>query len=407
MKKGLTVPAVLRLGGSLGLLFLSPSLCALGIDITIAKLGDNQVYLRFSEPVTYYEEPGTGIQRPLDENSFAIVSPGGSPAMDVLRIDQTGDLGGKREYLLQGSSLAGGGPDRFDLIHLLNWKLRTEGRLLADSGTGDIPSGTTFPLTSIGLDLVFPTALENLETGEKIHLFRGSEGIGAGELELQVFFVSGSGIRSTLFIDADVPDIYRGEDGAWSPYTPPPSYVPQTNKEARAYSPYSGSTDRYRIDPLKEGKDMDLGGRYEFFISTVFTDMSGNEVEIPCYFQRDSNDLSSYAAWSFVVIPPFSGQGFTPQKGGVTILGNVIGAQGGGRAVIVYSPGSAGRATIEIYTLSGSLVKVLFRGDLSGGTYRYTWDGRNGDGQTVSRGMYLIRVRGPDIDEIRKVMVVR
>jgi hypothetical protein len=36
-----------------------------------------------------------------------------------------------------------------------------------------------------------------------------------------------------------------------------------------------------------------------------------------------------------------------------------------------------------------------------------TWDGTNAGGNPVARGMYFVRVVGPDIDEIRKVMVIK
>jgi len=41
------------------------------------------------------------------------------------------------------------------------------------------------------------------------------------------------------------------------------------------------------------------------------------------------------------------------------------------------------------------------------GEHRITWDGRNRAGQVVARGLYFIRVVGPNLDEIRKVLVVR
>jgi flagellar hook assembly protein FlgD len=50
---------------------------------------------------------------------------------------------------------------------------------------------------------------------------------------------------------------------------------------------------------------------------------------------------------------------------------------------------------------------VLERGRKGAGTYSYYWDGTNLGGRPVARGMYFVRVVGPDIDEIRKVMVVK
>jgi flagellar hook assembly protein FlgD len=57
--------------------------------------------------------------------------------------------------------------------------------------------------------------------------------------------------------------------------------------------------------------------------------------------------------------------------------------------------------------LDGNLVQVLYRGSRPAGEYVDSWDGKNRGGRVVARGMYFIRIVGPDIDEIRKVMVVK
>jgi hypothetical protein len=98
----------------------------------------------------------------------------------------------------------------------------------------------------------------------------------------------------------------------------------------------------------------------------------------------------------------------TRQRGGVTILNNVIKA-GSERVYIDYKPESAGRVTIQVFTLDGNLVKVLVRESkpATDKYYRVSWDGKNNGGRPVARGMYFIRVVAPGIDEIRKVMVVK
>jgi flagellar hook assembly protein FlgD len=63
--------------------------------------------------------------------------------------------------------------------------------------------------------------------------------------------------------------------------------------------------------------------------------------------------------------------------------------------------------TILVFTLDGDVVKALHRGRLGAGTYTFTWNGTNAGGNPVARGMYFIRVVGPGIDEIRKVMVIK
>jgi hypothetical protein len=95
------------------------------------------------------------------------------------------------------------------------------------------------------------------------------------------------------------------------------------------------------------------------------------------------------------------------QRGGVTILNNVIKPSMGESVYIEYALPRSGPVTIQVFTLDGNLVKALDRSNKAAGEYRVGWDGKNNGGREVARGMYFIRVVAPDIDEIRKVMVVR
>ncbi|MDR1374769.1 MAG: hypothetical protein LBJ24_07345 [Treponema sp.] len=95
------------------------------------------------------------------------------------------------------------------------------------------------------------------------------------------------------------------------------------------------------------------------------------------------------------------------QRGGVTILNNVIDPTRGEKTYLEYVLNRSGRVTIQIFTLDGSLVQILQRGSQGTGTYRVSWDGRNRGGRVVARGMYFVRAVGPEFDETRKVMVVK
>jgi hypothetical protein len=95
------------------------------------------------------------------------------------------------------------------------------------------------------------------------------------------------------------------------------------------------------------------------------------------------------------------------QRGGVTILNNVINPEQSEKVQVRYHLVNGGRVTIQVFTLDGNMVKVLFRGWKTQGEYIELWDGKNNSGRSVARGMYFIRVVAPDIDEIRKVMVVK
>ncbi len=63
--------------------------------------------------------------------------------------------------------------------------------------------------------------------------------------------------------------------------------------------------------------------------------------------------------------------------------------------------------TIQVFDLEGDIIDVLHRGRLTAGEHTFTWGGTNRGGRVVVRGIYFIRVVGPDIDEIRKVLIVK
>jgi hypothetical protein len=97
------------------------------------------------------------------------------------------------------------------------------------------------------------------------------------------------------------------------------------------------------------------------------------------------------------------------QRGSVTIFNNVINSEKREQAFLDYKLAKSGRVTVQVFTLDGSLVKVLVRENqnASDSYYRVSWDGTNNGGRPVARGMYFIRIVAPDIDEIRKVMVIK
>ena len=112
----------------------------------------------------------------------------------------------------------------------------------------------------------------------------------------------------------------------------------------------------------------------------------------------------------YTLVRPFSFdiQDIRRQRGGVTVLNNVINSDNMEEAYIRYHLARPGRVTIQVYTLDGTLVRSLRRNEYRAeGEYTDAWNGTNNGGRPVARGMYFVRVVGPDIDEIRKIMVVR
>ena len=116
---------------------------------------------------------------------------------------------------------------------------------------------------------------------------------------------------------------------------------------------------------------------------------------------KNPSDISSADLWSFKL------QKQKSQRGGVTILNNVINASIGEKTTLQVDMPSAGRLDVIIMTLDGDIVQYLQRGQAESGTHYFTWDGTTKSGKSVARGLYFVRVFGSGIDETRKVMVVK
>ena len=132
---------------------------------------------------------------------------------------------------------------------------------------------------------------------------------------------------------------------------------------------------------------------YDFSLSTA----------IPLFAIRlkDNSDITSLDLWSVKT------KSITDQRGGVTILNNVINATNGEKVVVKVDNPSNGKLNVIVMTIDGNIISYLNRTSTAAGTYYYSWDGKNKSGNKVARGMYFIRVVGNGIDETRKVMVVK
>jgi hypothetical protein len=129
----------------------------------------------------------------------------------------------------------------------------------------------------------------------------------------------------------------------------------------------------------------------------------------PDIFVARLDSVNSGSLPWFRRIKPFAFQvrELNRQRSAVTILNNVINPNRGEHAVLYYVLDRGGRVTVQVFTMDGTLVKVLEQSGKEAGDYAANWDGKNNGGRPVARGLYFIRIVAPDIDEIRKVMVVK
>jgi hypothetical protein len=174
--------------------------------------------------------------------------------------------------------------------------------------------------------------------------------------------------------------------------------------------PYSFAGTRTSVSPNLYNFELIQNGRYESVSWLEFYFLLRSPGKTPFYAARlDMQKGGAVPDDWYRRIKPFTVEihDLTLQRSGVTILNNVINPTRGEKTILHYALKSGGRVTIQVFTLDGNLVQSLVRESKNAGEYRVSWDGKNRGGRDVARGLYFIRVVAPDIDEIRKVMVVK
>jgi len=252
-----------------------------------------------------------------------------------------------------------------------------------------------------------------------IYNFDGTDFLGgSAAIDIQTKILN-EGIKDNLSVywSVNVPLEYRNpkempsrgnSGGLWMPdittggKTPLYYYSPALDKNVNAAS--SDSASLLFIHNLAVNPPFVSGNKVEFvYRLREDSDMIAARLDIP----RGTTSIP--ADW-YNRIRPFSFdiQDIRQQRGGVTIMNNVINPATGESTYIRYVLARPGRVTIQVHTLDGSLVKSIRRNEhRDAGEYTEAWDGTNTGGRPLARGIYFIRIVGPDIDEIRKVMVVR
>ncbi|MCX5794045.1 MAG: PepSY domain-containing protein [Elusimicrobia bacterium] len=91
----------------------------------------------------------------------------------------------------------------------------------------------------------------------------------------------------------------------------------------------------------------------------------------------------------------------------LTAYNNIFNPLRGEKATVKYEVQTAGRVTIKLYTLNGTLVGTLFDGDVPAGKGSVDWFGNNGAGNRVASGVYLVHMSGPGGSKTQKIVVVK
>jgi hypothetical protein len=172
------------------------------------------------------------------------------------------------------------------------------------------------------------------------------------------------------------------------------NFVPQestSSKDATPVEPDEKHQHAYKIEKPTEGQ-----------VKFIFRIAGKNGLPIfGVRYDGTWYEVASFRSFSFNL------RKITRQRGGATILNNVINPNRGEFTTLAYQLTKGGSVNIIVSTLDGKIITTLCRERRDAGDHFVTWDGRNKSGKPVARGLYFIRIVAPDIDEIRKVMVVK
>ncbi|MCL2705243.1 MAG: hypothetical protein FWE72_03440 [Spirochaetaceae bacterium] len=373
------------------------------IQYTIASAGGTKIYVKFSEHVFCADRDIlTNKYTLINENHFEIAKPGDAPgsSSSAYRVDSVIPIEIKDSIV---------GPGVIDAYFILNRpldpddllveKIRVlDGKVCNTAGLTMMPA-TQYRISNFAIGLVEPVwAMDNFDVDGSssanitIRDFAGKDKLRASDITVEVKTnTTNTSLPVTMYFDADPPASVRVASGFWLP-TMFRGFNAAANNAARALSPVlsNGALKDFVIpesdNEMTEGKDIE----FIFNFAGLYTG-----------YLLDPSDPRTITTWKIPI------RGIKKQRGGVTILNNVINVSRGEKAILMYDLPKTGAVTVNIFSLSGDVVKTLVKGTQPKGSYSYTWDGTNTGGRKVARGIYFIRVVGPDIDEYRKVMVVK
>jgi len=95
------------------------------------------------------------------------------------------------------------------------------------------------------------------------------------------------------------------------------------------------------------------------------------------------------------------------KPGSVTMLDNLFRPMSGGRARFDVTVNMAGNVKIKVYTTNGALVKTVYDGPAPSGLSYYYWNGDTEAGNKAASGLYFAVVKGPKLESVQKVVLIK
>ena len=355
------------------------------ISLTLAAPGNSWGYVKFSEPV-YGNDTASA---PIAASDFSL---SGVSGIAITAVEAWPGGAASQEYRFRFSSALTENDILSATINILPLSVY-------DSEGNYARSQLVYRVSDLGFGIVEPLWAsdgihsEDIREGTSLTVFDGTGKLMDRDILLQarINATSFQGLSMSMYYDANVPsDLVT--NNLWLPYYQE-ELAPSGNYEARYVNPSAllgNGLQEFSISSSDE--EMETDNTMEFYFM-----LNG----LPCVDLDDSDDIFSFHPWSFQI------KDIRKQRGGVTILNNIINPNDGDEAILMYDIDDPGIVTVQVFALNGNMVRILQRGRQAEGTYQYLWDGRNNSGRIVARGVYFIRVVGPEVDEIRKVMVIK
>ena len=77
--------------------------------------------------------------------------------------------------------------------------------------------------------------------------------------------------------------------------------------------------------------------------------------------------------------------------------------------VLGVGPEGVGQVEVQlgIYNLLGQKMRTLMHGKAAAGIYQVEWDGRDEEGREVSSGLYLYRLQAGEVQQSRRLLLLR
>lgn len=384
----------------------------IGYALAVADSPRNEVFIRFSEPVTdndgNWNNNFTFFTGPSPSNNVS-VRPGGGTRLEeaVIKLEKPvtlEDIYKNREFSVSNVEDAAGNALRYD-------KHRVSDLALGITGNG----------------IVQPTAATGHGGGRKVGAvvkFDGTDFLEADTIRIEAArrkppgsdpmpdpkivydnsvsaAARANGLWLPEFNERNNPAPTRPRGGTFSGLVPRP--WPHTKNEKM--DPVSGSGRLFEYKWPADHGEIVNNTDLEFFFYLPSPASSPNHGNL--YAARLIDDTASdwyrgVRPWSLLI------RDIITQAGGITVLNNIINPLRGEKASLQYQVTDGGTVTIQVFDLSGDMVEILQRGYQEPGEYSVSWNGRNRGGGVAARGIYFIRYVGPGgIDQIRKVLVVK